>query len=169
VLRPGDANETSAAWRVALERRDGPTVLVLSRQGMPVLDGPNDVGRGGYVLEAGDDCALIATGSEVKVAVAARGLLAEQGVSARVVSLPSWELFASQPAEYRETVLPSGMPVRVSVEAACSLGWHRWVGDRGAVVAIDRFGESAPGEEVLAALGVTPEAVAEAARRALGR
>jgi transketolase len=164
TIRPADANETAAAWRIALERREAPTALVLTRQGLPILDGPNAVERGAYVLAEGDDCILIGTGSEVSVALAARELLAAEGVGARVVSMPSFELFAAQPADYRDEVLPPAVTARVSVEAACSLGWHRWVGDRGRVVSIDRFGESAPGPEVMADLGITAEAVAEAAR-----
>jgi transketolase len=167
VIRPADANETAAAWRVALERRDGPTVLVLSRQGLPVIDGPADVARGGYVLDEGDDCALVATGSEVSVAREARLLLAAAGVSARVVSLPSFELFAAQPARYRDSVLPPSMTARVSVEAAATFGWSRWVGGGGAAVGIDRFGESAPGDQVLRELGITAEHVAETARALL--
>jgi transketolase len=164
TFRPADANETAAAWRVAIERRDEPTVLVLTRQGLPILDGPNEVERGAYVLAEGDDVILIGTGSEVSVAVAARDLLAGEGIGARVVSMPSFELFAAQPASYRDAVLPPDRPARVSVEAAASFGWRQWVGDAGRIVAIDRFGESAPGPEVMADLGITPEAVAEAAR-----
>jgi transketolase len=164
TIRPADANETAAAWRVAIERRSAPTALVLSRQGLPVLDGPNAVERGAYVLAGGDDCILIGTGSEVAVALAARDLLAREGIGARVVSMPSFELFEAQPAMYRADVLPPELRARVSVEAARSFGWHRWVGDGGQTVAIDRFGESAPGREALADLGITAEAVAEAAR-----
>jgi transketolase len=164
TLRPADANETAAAWRVAIERRDEPTVLVLTRQGLPILDGPNEVERGAYVLAEGDDVILIGTGSEVSVAVAARDLLTGEGIGARVVSMPSFELFGVQPASYRDAVLPPDRPARVSVEAAASFGWRQWVGDAGRIVAIDRFGESAPGPEVMADLGITPEAVAEAAR-----
>jgi transketolase len=172
TIRPGDANETAAAWRVAIERRHGPTALILTRQGLPVVDGPADVARGGYVLEDGDDCAIIATGSELWVAVEARRLLAVDGISARVVSLPSWELFAAQPQEYRDAVLPPGLRPRVSVEAASPFGWERWVGEGGAIVGIDSFGESGPGQEVLDHLGITPEHVAAEARsrvRADGR
>src|SRR5262249_32392068 len=126
-----------------------------------------EVARGGYVLDDGDDCVLIGTGSEVSVAREARELLAATGISARVVSLFSFELFAAQPARYRDSVLPPGMTARVAVEAAFSFGWDRWVGDRGAIVAIDRFGESAPGPEVLRELGITSEHVAERARSIL--
>ena len=165
VIRPADANETAAGWRVALEREHAPTLLVLTRQGLPVIDGPAEVARGAYVLAPGDDAAIIASGSEVSVALAARDLLAADGVAARVVSMPSMELFAAQPQDYRDEVLPPALHVRVAVEAASPFGWHRWVGDAGEVVAIDRFGASAPGAEVLEKLGITPEAVAAAARR----
>ncbi len=164
TIRPADANETAQAWRVAIGRRDRPTALVLTRQDLPTLDGPADVARGAYVLADGDDCILIGTGSEVSVALAARDLLAADGIGARVVSMPSFELFSAQPAEYRESVLPSAQRARVAVEAAATFGWERWVGLDGAIVGIDRFGMSAPGEEVLRALGITPQAVADAAR-----
>ncbi|MCU0306847.1 MAG: transketolase [Thermoleophilia bacterium] len=169
VIRPGDPNETAAAWRVAVERTDGPTLLVLTRQGLPAIDGPADVARGAYVLEPGDDCILMATGSELQVALAAREALAAEGVAARVVSMPSWELFARQDRAYRDTVLPPGITARVAVEALSPFGWDRWTGTAGEIVAIDRFGASAPGPEVMRRLGITPEAVADAARRVLGR
>jgi transketolase len=172
VFRPADANETIAGWRVALGR-DLPTALVLSRQALPVLDPERhpvaDAARGGYVLE-GDpdpDVILIATGSEVHVALEARGLLSGRSVSSRVVSLPSWELFEEQPESYRVDVLPPEIEARVSVEAAASLGWERYVGLRGAVVGLDRFGASAPGATVLEHLGFTPERVADEAERVL--
>ena len=172
VFRPADANETIAGWRAALAR-DLPTALILSRQALPVLDPERypvaDAARGGYVLE-GDpdpDVILIATGSEVHVALAARGLLGGRGVSSRVVSLPSWELFEEQPESYRSDVLPLEIEARVSVEAAASLGWERYVGLRGAVVGLDRFGASAPGATVLEHLGFTAERVADEAERVL--
>jgi transketolase len=172
VFRPADANETIAGWRVGLGR-DLPTALVLSRQALPVLDPERhpvaDAARGGYVLEgdADPDVILIATGSEVHVALEARGLLSGRGVSSRVVSLPSWELFEEQPESYRVDVLPPEIEARVSVEAAASLGWERYVGLRGAVVGLDRFGASAPGATVLEHLGFTPERVADEAERVL--
>jgi transketolase len=167
TIRPADANETAAAWREAIARRDGPTVIVLTRQGLPILDGPSDVARGAYVLAEGEDCILIGTGSEVSLALEARELLAAEGIAARVVSMPSFELFAAQDDDYRRSVLPPGRRARVGVEAASPFGWERWTGDAGEIVAIDRFGASAPGEVVLARLGITAEAVAEAARRSL--
>jgi transketolase len=173
VFRPADANETIAGWRVALARSDLPTALVLSRQALPVLDPERypiaDAARGGYVLE-GDpepDVVLIGTGSEVHVALAARSLLRDRGVSSRVVSLPSWELFEEQPEAYRNEVLPPEIEARVSVEAAATLGWERYVGLHGAVIGLDRFGASAPGTTVLEKLGFTPEHVADEAERVL--
>ena len=168
TLRPADARETAAAWRIAIGRLEGPTALVLTRQALPVLpmtDPPVD--RGGYVVADGDDCALVATGSEVSLALTARELLAAEGISARVISMPSWELFGAQPAEYRDEVLPPSMPARVGVEAASPFGWERWTGTGGRIVAIDRFGESAPGALVMSRLGMTPEAVARAAAESL--
>ncbi|MGZ4270945.1 MAG: transketolase [Solirubrobacteraceae bacterium] len=169
VIRPGDANETAYAWRAILEDSDGPCALVLSRQDLPVLADARDEGvaRGAYVLrepEGGDpDVTIVGTGSELATAIAAGELLAGEGVRARIVSMPSWELFAAQDEEYRTEVLSPEIP-SVSVEAGVSMGWERWV-DRS--VSIDRFGASAPGPEVLEKLGITPEATAAAARELL--
>jgi transketolase len=167
VIRPSDANETSVAWRVIVEELDGPAVLVLTRQNLPVLDrstyGPaEDLVRGAYVLSELDGAVatIVGTGSEVSLALEARDLLAGEGIAVRVVAMPSWELFAAQDAAYRDAVLPPGQP-KVSVEAGISMGWERWV-DRS--VSIDRFGASAPGEVVMRELGMTPEAVAAAVR-----
>lgn len=176
VVRPADANETAAAWRMALERTTGPTALVLTRQKLPVLPPASvfrddGVYRGAYVVEdAGDgrpDVLLIATGSEVSVALAARRLLSEEGVPARVVSMPCWERFEEQEARYREAVLPPSVPARVSVEAGSTFGWGRYVGDLGASVGIDRFGASAPAERIFRELGITPEAVRDRAKSVL--
>jgi transketolase len=171
VFRPADANETVAGWRIALGRTELPTALVLSRQALPVLDPARypiaDAARGGYVLE-GDtepDVILIGTGAEVHLALAARGLLRDRGVSSRVVSLPSWELFEEQPESYRNEVLPPEIEARVSVEAAATLGWERYVGLHGAVIGLDRFGASAPGTTALEHLGFTAERVAGEAER----
>ena len=182
VIRPADGPETAWSWRVALERTEGPTALVLTRQELPALDrralaSAAGLARGAYVLtergpEAGGsgppDLILIGTGSEVHVALEAADLLAARGVRVRVVSMPSWELFERQPAAYRDAVLPPAVGARVAVEAGAPQGWERWVGDRGAVVGLDRFGASAPGPVVMAELGFTPERVAEAALRVLG-
>jgi transketolase len=175
VIRPADANETSMAWRSTLETQ-GPVALLLTRQNVPVLNPEPTRGavRGAYVLaETGGggepEAILIATGSEVAVALEARELLAQQGVAARVVSMPSWEIFNAQDEEYKNSVLPPGVEVRVSVEAGVTMGWERYVGFRGTSIGIDRFGASAPGETVLSELGITPENVANTTLGLLGR
>jgi len=167
VYRPCDANETAAGWRYALNKTHGPTALVLSRQDLPVVTQPGAPGaeRGGYVLADGSDAIIIATGSEVWVALAARDELAKAGVSARVVSLPCWELFADQPQAYRDSVLPPAQHRRVSIEAGVTFGWREYIGDRGVAIGIDRYGASAPGELVLEKLGITAAAVVEAVQR----
>jgi transketolase len=170
VIRPADANETSAAYRVAIDR-GGPTGLVLSRQNLPVLDGTDDhdrVARGAYILRDSDgdpQLVLIGTGSEVAVALVAADALASDGVACRVVSMPSWELFAEQSTEYQREVLPSSTPT-LAVEAGATLGWERWAD---AAVGIDRFGASAPGAVALTNLGINPDNVVTHARRLLGR
>jgi transketolase len=164
VIRPADANEAAQAWVLALER-GGPTALVLTRQKLPVLPPPPQgaVGRGAYVREAGEDLVLVATGSEVHLAMGARELLERDGISASVVSMPSWELFGAQPEHYRKEVLPVGKR-RLAVEAGRGLGWCAWADD---VVSLERFGASAPGDVVFRELGFTPENVADRARRLL--
>jgi transketolase len=165
VFRPADANETAQAWRVALERTEGPTALALTRQKLPVLPGSDAVEKGAYVMEEGDDMVLIGTGSEVSLCLAARDLLAKSGVSARVVSMPSWELFRDQPQAYRDDVLPPGA-LRLAVEAGSPQGWHEWAD---AVVAVDTFGASAPAATVFQEYGFSAENVAARAREMLGR
>ncbi|HEY5334149.1 MAG TPA: transketolase C-terminal domain-containing protein, partial [Solirubrobacterales bacterium] len=166
VLRPADANETSEAWRVALDHKDGPVALLLTRQDVPVLDPELVLGkveRGAYVLrpEAGRlDVILVASGSEVEVALAAATELAAAQVGVRVVSMPSWELFDAQPEPYRGSVLAPGVPA-VSVEAGIEQGWSKYVD---ASVSIERFGASAPGPRVLEELGITPLRVVAAAQ-----
>jgi len=172
VLRPADANETAAAWRIAIERTDGPTALILSRQGLPVLAASGigeGVAHGAYVAAEADQPRLvvIATGSEVSLALDAASVLAERGVPTRVVSMPSWELFAEQSEAYRQSVIPRGVP-RLAVEAGVALGWWRWVGDDGAVISIDRYGASAPGAEVAERLGLSLEAVVAKALEMVG-
>jgi transketolase len=176
VFRPADANETAAAWRVALERTQGPTAIVLTRQKIPVLPPSSvhrddGVDRGAYILSDAEggrpDVLLLASGSEVHVALAAKKLLSAEGVAARVVSMPCWERFEEQPGGYREAVLPPAVAARVSVEAGSTFGWERYVGDRGASVGIDRFGASAPGERIFRELGITPEAVSDRAKSVL--
>jgi transketolase len=172
LIRGADANEVAQAWRIHIDGV-GPTAIILTRQKLPVLEGtaeraPDGVARGAYVLadEDGDDpdVVLIGTGSEVVVCMGARDLLAARGLAVRVVSMPSWDLFEAQPADYQLAVLPPAAPT-LAVEAAASFGWSRWADD---VVAIDRFGESAPGEVALAKFGYTPENVAARALALLG-
>jgi transketolase len=177
VIRPGDANETSQAWRVALEREDGPVALLLSRQGIPVLDraevAPADgLARGGYTLwdsspEPGPELILIATGSEVDPTLAAARTLAAEGTRTRVVSMPCMELFEAQPQEYRDEVLPQASTARLAVEPGASMSWWKWVGSDGDVVGLDRFGASAPGATVMEQLGFTAESIAARARALL--
>lgn len=174
VIRPADANETAIAWKLALERRM-PTALILSRQGLPIMDDAAAVRagaeRGGYVVADAQDgrpeVILMATGSEVEIALAARGLLAAESIGARVVSLPSTDVFDAQPASYRERVLPAAVRARVSVEAGASLGWHRWVGEVGEILSIDHFGASAPAGVLYKQFGFTAENVAALARKSL--
>jgi transketolase len=179
VVRPADANETAYAWRTILARGNGsgPVGLCLTRQGVPVLDGTSfeGVARGGYVLgdglENGDadepDVVLIATGSEVQIAVAARKVLADKGIAARVVSMPCLEWFESQPYAYRDEVLPPSVSARVAVEAGVAQCWHKLVGDTGEIVSIEHYGESADYKTLFREFGFTHEAVVAAAERAL--
>jgi transketolase len=172
VFRPADANETAEGWRVAIERRDGPTTLVFSRQNLPIFDrtrlGPAEGARqGAYVLADSDgtpEIMLIATGSEVGLAMQARDLLQAEGRRVRVVSMPSWELFEAQPQAYRDSVLPPDVPLRIGIEAAAPLGWERWVGTSGDVIGLNRFGASAPYTDVYKHLNFTPEYIAQRAR-----
>jgi transketolase len=175
VIRPADANETAEAWRIALGHQDGPVTLIFSRQDLAILDrsdAQGSVANGGYILTGASDqpdIVLIGTGSEVGLAVMARDMLAERGISAQVVSMPSWELFDRQSASYRRSVLgPDGTP-RLSVEAGTIIGWERYTGSQGASVGIDTFGASGPGSKVLAHFGFTKEHVAAEALRLLGR
>jgi transketolase len=173
MLRPADANEVAEAWKLALQGKDGPFAIVLTRQKLPVFDRQQyapaaGVAKGAYVLadaEGGAPQAIImATGSEVQLALEAHETLQREGLRTRVVSFPSWELFERQPQAYRDSVLPPQITARVSVEAASPLGWRKWVGDQGIVIGLDRFGASAPGEVVMKELGFTPEHVADAVR-----
>jgi transketolase len=172
VIRPCDANEVAEAWRVMMEQKHQPSALVLTRQNVPVLDraryaSAEGLRRGGYVLADSDgppDVILIATGSEVSLAVDAYEELTDSGISARVVSLPSWYLFDLQPDDYREAVLPPSVEARVAVEQASTLGWDRYVGSRGRIVGMHTFGASAPLKEVQRKFGFTPDRVADAAR-----
>jgi transketolase len=178
VLRPGDAAETVEAWRTAMLRRSGPTLLVLSRQKLPVLERPplgvaEGVSRGAYTLldppNGAPQAILIASGSELHVALAAARLLQADRVRVRVVSMPSWELFASQPEAYRKEVLPPNVKVRLGIEAASAFGWLRWTGTEGAMLAMEGFGASAPGERLFQEFKFTPERAAELVRQLLAR
>jgi transketolase len=178
LIRPADANETMEAWRVALSRHDKPVGLVLTRQNVPVLDRSvlapaSGLAKGAYTLfdppasnggSPDPDLLIIATGSEVSISVEAAERLAGEGIRARVVSMPSWDLFAAQPKSYRDEVLPPTVRARLSVEAASRFGWERWIGEEGASVALDHFGASAPGATVMAELGFTADNVVEHAR-----
>jgi transketolase len=176
TLRPADANETAEAWRAALQS-SGPTILILSRQNLPILDrevlGPaSGLERGAYVLAdttGRPAVILIATGSEVHLALEARDLLAQRGIAARVVSMPSWELFDRQPRAYRDQVLPPEVKARVAVEAGSPIGWRTYVGDQGAIIGLDRFGASAPAQTLFEKFGFTPGEVAAKAQALLGR
>jgi len=170
VIRPCDANETAAAWKTALERRDRPTALILSRQPLPTLGRglyapASGLSRGGYVLAGAEgevpELVLIATGSEVTLALAAREVLLARNVRATVVSLPSWELFDEQPQEYRDSVLPPQVKARLAIEAGSPMGWHRYTGDGGNVIGVESFGASAPGGTMLREFGFTVENVIE--------
>lgn len=176
MLRPADANETVEAWRVALKHTHGPVGIVLTRQKLPVLDRSSlapasGVARGGYVLaEAGGalpEVILIASGSEVPLAVEAHQRLVKEGIRSRVVSMPSWDLFEAQARSYRDQVLPPAVRARVSIEAASPFGWERYVGLDGAIIGVNRFGASAPGSVVMRELGFTPEHVVDAAKTVL--
>jgi len=176
VIRPAEAGETAVAWRAALENADGPTALVLTRQNLPTIDrqtggAADGVRQGAYVLRDVDEpqVILIGTGSEVQLALDAQKLLADKGVRARVVSLPSWELFAGQTAEYRHEVLPPHIKARVSIEAGTTFGWERYIGDEGLAIGLDHFGASAPYETIYRELGITAEAMAEAGLSLLRR
>jgi transketolase len=167
VIRPADGNETSAAWAYAVQNQGKPVVLVLTRQNLPILEGTANaretLSKGAYVVsEAANgkpQGILIATGSEVQLAVASQKALAEQGVHVRVVSMPSWDLFDAQDAAYKESVLPKSVKARLAIEMAHPFGWDRFVGDGGAVLGISTFGASAPGDRVIKEYGFTVENV----------
>ncbi|HEY5858448.1 MAG TPA: transketolase C-terminal domain-containing protein, partial [Aldersonia sp.] len=175
MVRPGDANETAYAWRTVIERSSshGPAGIALTRQDLPVLAGTSaeGVARGGYILAESStktpDVILIATGSELQLAVAARETLQAQGIGARVVSMPCLEWFDSQDQNYRDQVLPPTVKARVSVEAGIAMPWHKIVGDHGETVSLEHYGESADYKTLFREFGFTPEAVAAAAQRSL--
>ncbi len=173
-IRPADANETAVAWRIAIERKDGPVALALTRQKLPVIDqtkygSAEGLERGAYVLAGSQNPAiiLIASGSEVSLALAAFEKLSSEGIAARVVSMPCWDLFAKQPADYREQVLPSGIKARLAIEAAAPFGWERYMGLEGEFIGMTRFGASAPYQDLAKHFGFTPDHVVERAHQLL--
>jgi transketolase len=175
VIRPADANETTHAWRIAIEKNDGPTVLVFTRQGLPILDQDKyakagNLEKGAYVLSDSDktpQVILMATGSEVSLILQAQAKLAEEGIAARVVSMPSWELFEKQDAAYKESVFPKAIKKRLAVEMASPLGWHKYVTDEGDTLCMETFGESAPAEELYKFFGFTVDNVVKKAKALL--
>jgi len=176
VIRPGDANETAVAWRVALQTPDQPVALVLTRQNLPTLDrgvfaAAEGLRRGAYVLdgpnEARPSLILLASGSEVSLVVAAADRLRGEGIAVRCVSMPSWELFEAQPQSYRDEVLPPQTTARLAVELGVRQGWDRYIGGRGDMVGLDAFGASAPAKVLLDKYGFTVDAVVARARRLL--
>lgn len=175
VIRPADANETVQAWRIALEHTDGPVALILTRQGIPVIDQEkytkaNALEKGAYILsepEKAPQLILIGTGSEVQLVIAAQQKLKEQNIAARVVSMPSWELFEKQDAAYKEKIFPKALRKRLAVEAGSPIGWLKYVTDEGGIIGINQFGESAPGEEVMKEYGFTVENVVNRAKALL--
>jgi transketolase len=175
IIRPADANETSEAWKLAVENKNGPTILVLSRQNLPTLDreklGRADVSKGGYILKDAEGgpvkAILIASGSEVHLALAAAAKLEDMGTPTRVVNLASWDLFESQPAEYRDKVLPPEVTARVALEAGATLGWERYTGFKGKILGLDRFGASAPGDVLAEKFGFTVDNVVALAGQTL--
>lgn len=173
IIRPADAKETAAAWRVAITHQDGPVALLLSRQNLPILEETRaaDVDYGAYIVADMENprVILIASGSEVSLALEAQKILATEGTAARVVSMPSWELFEAQPQDYRDRVLPPQITARVAVEAAVPLGWERYVGTQGRVIGLNRFGASAPYKVLAEKFGFTAQAVADQAKACLQR
>jgi transketolase len=175
VVRPADANETAVCWRATLEKTDGPVGLALSRQNLPVLDPAKvgDAAKGGYVLAEGSsglpDVILVATGSEVSLALQAREVLEADGASVRVVSMPCIEWFRRQPPSYQQQVLPQDIKARVSIEAGVAQGWREIVGDSGEIISIEHFGASAEGSVLFEQFGFTPDRVVAAAHAALER
>jgi len=174
VMRPADANETAEAWKFALKNSDGPTVLALTRQSVPTLDRTvyspaSNLHKGGYILketESTPDAIIMASGSEIKLALEAAETLARENIGARVVCMPCWELFDKQSGEYRDSVLPADVQNRVAIEAGATQGWHKYVGMNGTVIGLDHFGASAPMKDLFTNFGITAEAVVKAVRHA---
>jgi transketolase len=178
VIRPADANETSYAWRAAMQRKDGPTILVLSRQKLPVFDrssleSADGIMKGAYIIskEKGNipDIILISTGSELQLALEAQKKLLEENIKARVVSMPCWELFKQQTQRYRDNVLPPDVKKRLAIEAGSPFGWSEWVGDEGDVIGITTFGASAPDKELFKQYGFTVDNIISLTKQILGK
>ncbi|HET9495221.1 MAG TPA: transketolase C-terminal domain-containing protein, partial [Chloroflexia bacterium] len=178
TIRPADANESVYAWKAALTRRDGPTCLIMTRQKLPIFDrkevAPAEgVLRGAYILAEADggkpDLILIATGSEVHLALEARPKLQEQGIKTRVVSFPCWELFEEQDQSYRDEVLPPDVKKRISIEASAPMGWHQWVGDEGSIIGVETYGASAPAEIIFEKYGFTVDNVVQHGLAVMGK
>ena len=171
MIRPADANETVQAWRVALEHKGGPVAIILSRQKLPAFDQTkyakaSELEKGAYVLSEVENAQLIliATGSEVSLALKAQAELKNEGIAAKVVSMPSWELFEKQDAGYKESVFPKTLRKRLAIEAGSPMGWHKYVTDEGDIVGISKFGESAPGDVVMKEYGFSVENVVAKAK-----
>jgi len=177
VLRPADANEAAQAWKVALLHKSGPVAIVLTRQNIAIIETGNyrmtgDLSKGAYILsepERAPELILIASGSEVELILQAQQKLRENGIAARVVSMPSWELFEKQDDNYKQRIFPKGLRKRLAVEAASPMGWHRWVTDEGDVLGMTRFGESAPAADLFKEFGFTVANVVAKAKALLGR
>jgi len=176
VIRPADANETAYAWKYTLEHRAGPVALILTRQGLPILDqakfaSASNLERGAYSLieERNPDVLVLATGSEVHPAIEAHKLLADDGIKAQVVSMPSWEIFEGQDKQYQERVLPASVKARVGIEAGVRQGWDKWLGDKGVFIGMSSFGASAPGKICFERFGITAEAIVNAAKQVLNK
>ena len=174
VIRPADANETAIAWKYILEHKDGPVAILLTRQGLPVLDQEKygsaaNVVKGAYVLVDVEnaDVQLLASGSEVSLAMSAAKKLAGEGIKARVVSMPCWELFEKQSREYKDSVILPDVKARVGIEAAVELGWHKYIGDKGEFIGMNSFGASAPQAKCFEHFGITVETVVEAAKKSM--
>jgi transketolase len=175
VIRPADANESAHAWRVAIEKKGGPTVLIFTRQGLPILDQDKygkaeNLEKGAYVLSEGSkgpDLILIATGSEVALIMDAQAKLEAEGISTRVVSMPSWELFEKQDEAYKESVFPKASKKRLAVEMASPMGWHKYITDEGDMLGMTTFGESAPAEDLYKHFGFTVDNVVKKAKALL--
>ena len=174
VFRPADANETTQAWKFALEHRDGPVALLLTRQGLPVIDQDKyisaaNLSKGAYVLAGVDnpDVLLLASGSEVSVALEAAEKLAVEKIAAQVVSMPCWEMFEKQDKKYRDSVIPPNVKARVGIEAGVEQGWWKWLGDKGVFIGMSSFGASAPGKVCFEKFGITVEKTIEAAKKAM--